>query len=131
MDIDRLVPLAKPTDVNPKRVNIEGMPALGRSVAWYEGDALVIDTIDFAPGYVSTMEEWAGMPQSTRMHTVERIRRAGDVLTVETTHVDPAYYRKPLVVSIEYRKTDWDLMEYGCNPDDAGVVAPNWALDLR
>ena len=124
MDIDRRLPVVDPAVPNPKRINIPKMPALGRSTAWYDGDTLVIDTIDFAPGYVSTMEKWAGMPQSRRMHTIERLRRTGDVLTVETTHVDPAYYRKPLVVSIEYRKSDFELMEYGCTPEDAAVVAP-------
>ena len=125
MDIDRRVPVVDPAAANVKRSSyIPRMPALGRSAAWYDGDTLVIDTVDFAPGYVSTMEEWAGMPQSRQMHTVERLHRAGDVLTVETTHVDPAYYRKPLVVTIEYRKTDWELMEYGCKPEDAAIVAP-------
>ena len=82
---------------DPERSHIEGMPALGRSTAWYDGSTLVIDTVDFASGYVSTMAEWAGMPQSVRMRTVERIGRDGDVLTIETTHQDPAYYREWLV----------------------------------
>jgi len=125
MDIDRLVPLTDPGDQDPERAHIEGMPALGRSTAWYDGDTLVIDTIDFAPGYVSTMAEWAGMPQSRRMHTVERISRDGDVLTIETTHLDPAYYREPLVVTIPYSRSDFELLDYGCTPEDAAVVAPD------
>ena len=125
MDIDRIVPLTDPFDADPERSHIEGMPALGRSTAWYDGDTLVIDTIDFAPGYVSTMAEWAGMPQSVRMHTVERIGRDGDVLTIETTHQDPAYYREPLVVTIPYARSDYELLEYGCTPEDAAIVAPN------
>lgn len=124
MDVDRHVPLVDPTAANIKRSNIPNMPALGYSAAWYDGDTLVIDTIDFAPGYVTTMEERAGMPQSRRMHTVERLRRSGDTLTIETTHTDSAYYRKPLVTTITYRKTDWELMEYGCTPEDAAVVSP-------
>jgi hypothetical protein len=56
------------------------------------------------------------MPQSPRMHTVERLRRKGDVLTIETTHVDPANYRTPVVTMIRCRATDWELMEYGCTP---------------
>lgn len=124
MDIDRRVPLVDPAAPNPRRSNIEKMPALGHSAAWYDGDALVIDTVDFAPGYVTTMEERAGMPQSRRMHTVERLRRSGDALTIETTHVDPAYYRTPLVTTIQYQRTDWELMEYGCTPEDAAIVSP-------
>ena len=125
MDIDRIVPLTDPGDPDPERSHIEGMPALGRSTAWYDGATLVIDTIDFAPGYVSTMAEWAGTPQSRRMRTVERISRDGDVLTIETTHLDPAYYREPLVVTIPYSRSDFELLEYGCTPEDAAIVAPN------
>ena len=125
MDIDRIVRLTDPHDADPERSQIEGMPALGRSAAWYDGDTLVIDTVDFAPGYVSTMAEWAGMPQSRKMRTVERIRRDGDRLTIETTHQDPANYRKPLVVSTPYARSDFELLDYGCTPEDAAVVAPN------
>ena len=124
MDIDRVIPLVDPLAANPKRNNVKGHPALGYSAGWYDGDTFVIDTVDFAPGYITTMVERAGMPQSRRMHTVERLHRSGDVLIIETTHVDPTYYRKPLVVSIEYRKTDWELMAYGCTPEDAAIVAP-------
>ena len=96
-----------------------------RRSRWYDGDPLVIDTIDFAPGYISTMGERAGLPQSRRMRTVERISRAEDALTIETTHQDPTYYRKPIVVSIPYSLSDYELLEYGCTPEEASIVSPN------
>ena len=126
MDIDRRIPVIDPAALNPKRSNIATMPALGRSAAWYDGDTLVIDTIDFAPGFITTMEERAGMPQSRRMHTIERLRRSGDVMTVETTHVDPAYYRAPVLTTIEYRKTSYELETYACSPEDAAIVSPRY-----
>ena len=125
MDIDRRVPLVDPDDADFERGHVEGMPALGRSAAWYDGETLVIDTIEFAPGYVSTMQEWAGMPQSRRMRTVERISRSEDRLTIETTHQDPAYYREPLVVSVPYRLSDFELLDYGCTPEEASLVGPD------
>ncbi len=124
MDIDRTVPLVDPNDTDPERGHIEGMPALGHYAGWYDGDTLVIETVDVAPGYVSTMQEWAGMPQSRRMRTVERISRSGGDLTIETTHQDPMHYREPLVVSIPYSLRDLELLEYGCTPEEASVVAP-------
>lgn len=125
MDIDRVVPLVAPASANPARsAAIPGMPSLGRSSAWYDGDALVIETVDIAGGWLATMEMWAGLPQSPRMHTVERLRRSGDRLTIEATHVDPSYYRKPVVVTIPYQRTDWELMHYGCMPEEAAVVKP-------
>ena len=124
MDIDRLVPLVDPTSENPRRSNVPGHPALGHSAAWYDGNTLVIDTVDMEPGYVTTMVERAGMPQSRRMHTVERISRQGNVLTIATTHLDSANYRTPVETVIRYQATDWELMKYGCTPEEAAVVAP-------
>ena len=124
MDITRIIPLVDPLSANPKRNNVKGHPALGSSTAWYDGDTLVIDTTDFAPGYITTMVERAGLPQSRRMHTVERFHRDADVLTIETTHFDPANYRTPVVSTIKYQKTDWEIMKYGCTPEEAAVVAP-------
>ncbi len=126
MDIDRRVPLVNPAIPVPKRsALIPKMPTLGRSAAWYDGDALVIDTVGIPDGWMATMEQWAGLPQSPQMHTVERLRRSGDALTIEMTHFDPAYYRTPVVVTIPYRRTDWELMPYGCDPKEARVVAPS------
>jgi hypothetical protein len=125
MDIDRRIPLVDPTAARARRsIPIPNMPALGTSVAWYDGDALVIETRDVGPGYVSTMEEWAGLPQSRMMRTIERFTREGDLLTIQITHVDPAMYRDPLIVTITYPRTTFELMNYGCNPEDASVVEP-------
>jgi hypothetical protein len=125
MDIDRRVPLVNPADANPRRsAPIPRMPSLGRSTAWYDGDTLVIDTIDIPAGWLATMEKWAGLPQSPRMHTVERLRRSGNALTIEITHVDPGYYRTPVVATIPYQRSDYELMHYGCDPKEASVVAP-------
>ncbi len=124
MDIERIIPLVDPLAATVKRNNVKGHPALGYSAAWYDGDTLVIDTVDVAPGYITTMDLRAGLPQSRRMHTVERLRRDGDILTIETTHVDAANYRTPVTSTIKYRKTDWEIMKYGCTPEEAAVVAP-------
>ncbi len=124
MDLDRRIPLVDPAMPDPPRGSIQGHPALGRYAAWYDGNALVIETVDVAPGYVSTMEKWAGLPQSRRMRTIERLTRAGDVLTIDITHVDPVNYRKPLIVTITYPRSKFELMEYNCTPEDAAVVGP-------
>jgi hypothetical protein len=125
MDLDRRIPLVDPTMADVPRGSVDGHPALGHYAAWYDGDALVIETVDVGPGYVSTMQEWAGLPQSPRMRTIERITRLSDRISIEITHVDPANYEKPLVVTITYPTSDFELMAYGCNPDDAAVVEPN------
>ncbi len=123
-DLDRRIPLIDPMLANPPCGSIEGQPALGHYAAWYDGDALVIDTIDIAPGYVSTMSEYAGLPQSNRMHTVERLTLEGDELIIETTHMDPVNYREPFVVTKTYPRSDFEVLPYGCNPEDAAIVEP-------
>ncbi len=125
MDLDRRIPIVDPAAANPPRGHVEGQPALGRFMAWYDSDTLVIDTIDVAPGYVSTMQQWAGLPQSRTMRTVERLRRTGDLLTIEITHVDSAMYRQPLIVTITYPRSQFELLDYGCNPEDAAIISPN------
>jgi hypothetical protein len=126
MDIDRRIPLVDPTVARVKRsAPIPNMPALGTSVASYDGDALVIETSDVGPGYVSTMEAWAGLPQSRMMRTVERLSRAGDLLTIQITHFDPANYRDPLIVTITYPRSKFELMHYGCDPKDAQITEPS------
>lgn len=125
MDIDRRIPLVDPAEPDGERVLIEGIPTLGRSMAWYDGDTLVIDTVDYAPGYVSTIANLAGLPQSRALHTVERIRLESGGLRIEITHLDPAVLRRPFVMAIEYVPTDFELLDYGCEPEYAGIVAPD------
>jgi hypothetical protein len=127
MDIDRRIPLVDPTAARARRsIPIPNMPALGTSVAWYDGDALVIETRDVGPGYVSTMEEWAGLPQSRMMRTIERFSLANpNLLNINITHVDPANYREPLVVNITYPRSKFELMHYGCDPKDAQITEPS------
>jgi len=125
MDIDRLIPLVDPKAANPKRsAPVPKMPGIGRSAAWYDGDTLVVDTVGIPEGWMATMEQWAGLPQSPSMHTVARLRRSDTKLTIEITHTDPTYYRAPVVATIPYQHTDWELMKYDCKPEEAGVVAP-------
>jgi hypothetical protein len=45
----------------------------GDSVGHYEGDTLVIDTVDIKPGPFA-MIDWFGTPQSPALHVVERYR---------------------------------------------------------
>ncbi|WP_428099423.1 hypothetical protein [Candidatus Rariloculus sp.] len=124
MDLDRVIPLVADTDVEDAG-GIEGLPTLGRYVAWYDADTLVIDSSDYERGYISTIADWAGLPQSRRMRTIERISRSDDGLTIEITHMDPVVFRRPFVVTLNYESTDFELLEYGCVPEEASIVAPD------
>ena len=124
MDLDRVIPLA--AEGGPRdALGIDGLPTLGRSVAWYDGDTLVIDSSDYERGYVATMADWAGLTQSRRMRTIERLTRSADGLTIEITHLDPVVFRRPFVVTFHYVATDYELLDYGCRPEEASIVAPD------
>lgn len=125
MDIDRRIPLVDRAAKNPKRsAPVPRMPGIGRSSAWYDGDTLVVDTVGIPEGWMATMEKWAGLPQSPKMRTTARLRRSGNTLTIEITHDDPTYYRTPVVATIPYTRTNWELMPYDCTPEEAAVVGP-------
>jgi hypothetical protein len=70
----------------------EGMHILGGStVGRWDGDTLVVETVDFPPEQV--WYSTRGWPMSAEAKITERITRKGDVLTIETTVDDPAFIR--------------------------------------
>lgn len=123
-DIDRTVPLS----INFMHHRGEPKyPTLGDSVAWYDGDDLLIHTINYGDKsrVLSTIRNWAGIPQSPLMVTLERYRVKDDRLLLEITHFDPIMYTEPLVASYRFRReTEWTVEHYGCDPEWARVVTP-------
>ena len=102
----------------PSTVNIEGvpMPTMGHSIGWYEDETLVIETVAYAPGYVTTLNRY--IPQSEALRSIERIRRdEEDRLVVDTTYVDPITLAAPLTSTNRYRRSDFPFTVYGCIPD--------------
>jgi hypothetical protein len=70
----------------------EGQHILGGStVGRWEGDTLVVETVDFAPEQV--WYSTRGWPMSAETKITERITRKGDLLSIETTVDDPAFIR--------------------------------------
>lgn len=77
------------------RKHPEGAPLsfMGHSIGWYEGDTLVVDTVDITPlNWIDRI----GHPQTDALHIVERYRRAkSDWLEIEFLFDDPKAYKKP------------------------------------
>ncbi len=116
MDVHRRVPLRGAlTDAPP---TVAEHPHMGRSLGRYDGESLVVDTIDVEAGYLDTLG-FAGLPQSAQMRTEERFMAAGNRLTVVVTHDDPVYYTKPMVVSYDFVRVDTQIMEWGCTLEGA------------
>ena len=73
----------------------EGYPTtfMGHSIGKWEGDTLVVDTIDIDG---DTWLDGIGTPHSDELHVVERLRRvAQDTLEIEFRFEDPKAYTKP------------------------------------
>ena len=78
----------------------EGANILGGStVGRWEGDTLVVETVDFAPDLVWYSER--GWPMSPGTRVTERFTRQGDVLRLETTVDDPAFMRPWVLAPME------------------------------
>lgn len=120
-----------PTDGHPHR-NAEQSNGLspsymGDSIGRWEGDTLVVDTIDF------NGEVWLGIDgwfTSKRLHITERLRREGDVLHYQASVDDPEVLTKPWVMPertlrINHNDTRIEQEEPPCmEMDSAHVVTP-------
>ena len=73
----------------------EGAPLffMGHSIGWWEGDTLVVDTVDINPlNWIDRL----GHPQTDALHVVERYRRTKpNWLEIEFLFDDPKAYKKP------------------------------------
>jgi len=116
MDVHRRVPFRGTLADAP--YTVAQHPHMGRSIARYEGEDLVVDTADVAAGYLDTLG-FAGLPQSAQMRTEERFIPAGDRLKVVVTHHDPVYYTRPMVMTYEFVRVDTQIMEWGCTLEGA------------
>ena len=68
---------------------------MGDSIGTWEGDTLVVDTIDFNGDIWLGIDGWLTSP---KLHVVERLRREGDVLHYQATVEDPDTLTKPWVM---------------------------------
>ena len=116
MDVHRRVPLGGELASAPH--SVADHPHMGRSTGRYEGEELVVDTVDVEAGYLDTLG-FAGLPQSAQMRTAERFIPGGDRLAVIVTHYDPVYYTKPMVMSYDFVRVDTKIMEWGCTLEGA------------
>jgi hypothetical protein len=87
---------------------------MGDSIASWDGDTLVVDTIGFND---KTWLNGQGVPHSEELHVIERYRRPDlGHLQVEITLEDPKAFTKPHTFTRTYTLlTNWEIHEYVCN----------------
>lgn len=117
MDVRRSVPVDGELNATDAPYTAPEYPHLGRSAGRYDGDTLVIQTENVEAGFVDTLRQM--YPQSIQMRTEERYRADGDSLFVDISHSDPVNYLEPFTMSFEFFRVDFEILEFGCNPEAA------------
>jgi len=92
----------------------EGRLWLGHSNGRWEGDTLIVETINLKTG---TTYHWEGLPLSEEARLVERFTRLDDeTLEVKITVIDPINYREPWETRNVFRlDSDAHFSEYECD----------------
>lgn len=92
---------------HPQPSSVEGAYATGpsysgHSIGHWEGDALVVDTVDMI---LANFDETSA-PHSAKLHMVERLRLIdANILENQITFTDPEAFERPWVVTRYYRRT--------------------------
>jgi hypothetical protein len=95
-----------------------GVPTwFGDSVGHWDGDTLVVDTINFNG---RTRLDTIGHPHSDALHVIERFTRTdANHIAYEVTIDDPKIFTKPWTNKRTFtQRTDWEIMEYSCEENN-------------
>jgi hypothetical protein len=107
-----------PIDGRPHRT---GIPTwFGDSVGRWEGDTLVIDTVNFNG---KTRLDTVGHPHSDQLHLVQRFSRPDrGHIAHEMIIDDPKAFTKPWKTTRTLTlRTDWEMMEYSCEENNKSL----------
>jgi hypothetical protein len=102
--------------------------SLGHSIGRFDGDTLVIETANYAPGVVNQYVEQPGQPtrgllHSASLRSTERLRldAARQRLVVDVDFVDPEFFTQPFPrATLEYAPSDLKIEPFNCSPE--GVI---------
>jgi hypothetical protein len=87
----------------------------GDSRGRWEGDSLVVDTVNYKPGAFMRIS-------SDRLHVVERFsRNEPDILKYDLTIDDPGTWTQPWSFTILLRRADHPMYEYACHEGNRGL----------
>jgi hypothetical protein len=95
---------------------------MGTNNGHWEGDTLVIDTVDIAPAAPLAISEAAGLPNNGDMHVIERIHLAEkDILHDDLEIIAPHIFTKPWKTTrifFRQRARKFDIVEGVCATGD-------------
>ena len=107
-----------PIDGRPHR---QGIPTwFGDSVGRWEGDTLVIDTVNFNG---RTRLDTIGHPHSDQLHVVQRLSRPDlGHIAYQMIVEDPKTFTTPVTNSRTFTlRPDWEMMEYSCEENNKSL----------
>ena len=95
-------------------------PWEGHSIGRWDGDTLVVDTVDFHGDPKYKWLDEAGHPHSEQLHVVERIRRADpNTLQIDLRFEDPKAFTAPFTGHVTYElRPNAEIVEYMWNCED-------------
>jgi len=119
-DLRRNIPLGGEESISdsPSTQNVSGQffREMGSSIARYEGDRLIIETANYAPGYIRTSR---GVPQSEQSQTTEEIWLDGEALKMTLTYVDETIFETPFIIDHTFVRTEDSVVPlYECTDAD-------------
>ena len=89
---------------------------MGESAGRWEGDALVVESVNFND---KTWIDRRGVPHSNQLRVTERFSRNGDgQLIVEITVEDPVAFTAPWTARRVFDSVNWRLEENVCVEND-------------
>ena len=95
---------------------------MGDSIAWWEGDTLVIDTVSLKEWMLDAYhpDDGGSRWHSDRAHVVERIKFTDRMnASYDVTIDDPAIFTAPWVENWSMqRKPTWKIFEFVCDDND-------------
>lgn len=119
-DLRRNIPLGDESVMSeqPSTRNVNGsyFQEMGSSFAHYDGDRLIIESRNHAPGYIRTSR---GVPQGENTVTIEELWIEDGVLHLLHTHYDDTLYEVPFVLDYRFTRIEGDeLPLYECTDAD-------------
>ena len=102
--------------INSNHIDDEFKPWLGDSIGRWDGDTLVVETINFHPqqSFRFAIKHSLYLPQSAKV--IERFTRSGpDSILYEFTIEDSDAYTQPWSAQIPFRTATGSMYEYACH----------------
>ncbi|MBI4888275.1 MAG: hypothetical protein HY824_14370 [Acidobacteria bacterium] len=119
MHFFRVIPFGAPN--RPHADDIEPT-YMGDSIAWWEDDTLVIDTVGLNEWMLDAFhpDDGGSRWHSDRLHVVERLRYTDSTnASYDVTIDDPAIFEKPWVERWAMQiKPTWKILEFICDDND-------------